>query len=67
MEAFITDLFMECVYILQVLGGSPGEYGYGYYLANILIFVVLEPLMIIVLAYMLYRERRKHIDHGAKV
>ena len=37
MEAFITDLFMECVYILQLMGGAPGEYGYGYYLANILI------------------------------
>ena len=32
MEAFITDLFMKCVYILQVMGGAPGEYGYGYYL-----------------------------------
>jgi hypothetical protein len=27
MEAFITDLFMKCVYILQVMGGAPGEYG----------------------------------------
>ena len=43
MEAFITDLFMKCVYILQVMGGAPGEYGYGYYLANILVFVVLQP------------------------
>ena len=25
MEAFITDLFMKCVYILQVMGGAPGE------------------------------------------
>ena len=46
MEAFITDLFMKCVYILQVMGGAPGEYGYGYYLANILVFVVLQPGLI---------------------
>jgi len=43
MEEFITDLFMRCVYILQVIGGSPGEFGYGYYVANILVFVVLQP------------------------
>lgn len=44
MEAFITDLFMKCVYILQVMGGAPGKYGY--YLANILVFVVLQPGLI---------------------
>ena len=36
-ETIITDFFMWCVYILQVVGGSPGEYGFGYYLANIFI------------------------------
>ena len=46
MEEFITDLFMKCVYVLQVLGGTPGSYGYGYYLANIIVFVVIEPLLI---------------------
>ncbi|GEM_PF-1760472 len=44
MEAFITDLFMKCVNILQVMGGAPGKYGY--YLANILVFVVLQPGLI---------------------
>ena len=47
MEDFITDLFMRCVYTLQVIGGSPGEFGYGYYLANILVFVVLQPGLIL--------------------
>ena len=42
-ETIITDFFMWCVYILQVVGGSPGEYGFGYYLANIFIFVILQP------------------------
>jgi len=46
MEEFITDLFMKCVYVLQVLGGTPGSYGYGYYLAKIIVFVVIEPLLI---------------------
>lgn len=60
MENFITELFMLCVYILQVLGGAPGEYGYGYYLANIVIFVVLQPALIL-LFYILWRvEKRKN-------
>ncbi|HAF47131.1 MAG TPA: hypothetical protein DCG83_05565 [Cryomorphaceae bacterium] len=58
MEAFITDLFMKCVYILQVMGGAPGEYGYGYYLANILVFVVLQPGLILLFFLLWRRERR---------
>ena len=42
-EQIISDLFMLCVYILQVIGGAPGEYGFGYYLANLLIFVIIQP------------------------
>ena len=33
METFITEVFMACVYVLQVIGGAPGEFGFGYYLA----------------------------------
>lgn len=58
MEEFITDLFMRCVYILQVIGGSPGEFGYGYYVANILVFVVLQPSLIL-LFFMLWRRERR--------
>jgi len=58
MEDFITDLFMRCVYILQVIGGSPGEFGYGYYVANILVFVVLQPSLIL-LFFMLWRRERR--------
>lgn len=59
-EELITDLFMYCVYILQVIGGAPGEYGYGYYLANILIFVMLEPALIL-LFYVLWRRERSKV------
>ena len=58
MEDFITDLFMRCVYILQVIGGSPGEFGYGYYVANILVFVVLQPSLTL-LFFMLWRRERR--------
>jgi hypothetical protein len=59
MKEFITELFMQCVYILQVLGGDPGHYGYGYYLANIVIFVVLQPLLILIFFVLWRRAKRK--------
>ena len=46
---------MKCVYALQWLGGSPGSYGYGYYLANIIVFVILQPALI-VLFFTLWRK-----------
>lgn len=53
------DWFWElCIYVLQFLGGSPGNFGLGYKLANILIFVILQPLLI-VLFIMLWRRERK--------
>ena len=60
LEEFITDLFMQCVYILQVIGGSPNEFGFGYYLANILIFVVLHPSLIVLFLGLWLREKRSN-------
>ena len=57
-EKLVTDFFMFCVYVLQVIGGNPGEFGYGYYLANILIFVILQPALII-LFFVLWRLEKK--------
>jgi hypothetical protein len=59
-EKFITDFFMWCVYILQVMGGSPGEFGFGYYLANIVIFVFLQPALIIIFFILWKKEKRKN-------
>ena len=57
-EKLITDFFMLCVYILQVIGGTPGQYGFGYYLANIIIFVILQPALIL-LFFILWRKEKK--------
>ena len=57
-EEFITSLFRYCVYILQVIGGSPSEFGFGYYLANIVLFVFLQPALIL-LFFILWRIERK--------
>ena len=61
-EEFITDFFMWCVYILQVIGGTPGEFGFGYYLANIVIFVFLQPALIILFFILWRKEKRKNIN-----
>ena len=57
-EKITTDFFMLCVYILQVIGGTPGEYGFGYYLAHIIIFVILQPALIL-LFFILWRKEKK--------
>ena len=59
-ERFITDFFMWCVYILQVIGGAPGEFGFGYYLANITMFVFLQPALIILFFILWRKEKRKN-------
>ena len=59
-EKLITDFFMLCVYIFQVIGGTPGEYGFGYYLANILIFVILQPALILLFFILWRKEKRKN-------
>ena len=57
-DEIIKEIFMVCVYILQVIGGTPGEFGHGYYLANLIIFVLLQPALI-VLFFMLWRIEKK--------
>ena len=59
-EELITDFFMSCVYLLQVIGGSPGEFGYGYYLVNILLFVVIQPALIILFFILWRHEKNKN-------
>ena len=61
-EKLITDFFMLCVYILQVIGGTPGQYGFGYYLVNIIIFVILQPALILLFFILWRKEKRKNKD-----
>ena len=60
MEDLVRVVFNQCVYVLQVLGGRPGEYGFGYELANLLIFVVLQPGLILLFFILWQREKRKN-------
>ncbi len=59
-EKLITDFFMLYVYILQVIGGTPGQYSFGYYLANIIIFVILQPALILLFFILWRKEKRKN-------
>ena len=54
-ELMINSFFNWCVKVLELIGSATGM---GYELANIVIFVVLQPALIL-LFYMLWRRERK--------
>ena len=54
----IDEFFLFCVFVLEVIGEVTGM---GYELANIVIFVILQPGLII-LFFILWR-RQKKINH----
>ena len=54
MEDFIAQLFYICVNILEVIGDVTGM---GYFLANIVIFILIQPALI-VLFFSLWRMER---------
>ena len=62
-EEIIKEIFMVCVYILQVIGGKPGEFGHGYYLANLIIFVLIQPTLIILFLLCGEWKKRKINPH----
>ena len=57
MQEIINLFFNICVYILQVTGTVTGM---GYQLANIVIFVFLQPALILLFFVLWRKERNKH-------
>lgn len=53
----ISDFFFWCVHVLEVIGEVTGM---GYALANIVIFVILEPALILLFFYLWIKERKKN-------
>ena len=51
----VNDFFNWCVLVLEVIGDVTGM---GYELANIVIFVILQPALIL-LIYILWRREKK--------
>ena len=58
-ELLISDFFNWCVYVLEVIGDVTGM---GYALANIVIFVILEPALILLFMFLWLRERKRNIN-----
>ena len=56
MNESVNALFAACVLILQVIGERTGM---GYQLANIVIFIVLQPALILIFFFLWLRERRR--------
>ena len=60
MQEMVSEFFGICVAILQFLGGSPGEFGFGYQLAKIIIFVFIQPGLILTFFVLWRLEKRKN-------
>ena len=58
LENLINEYYDLWVYFLQWLGGSPGVFTRGYQVANIVVFVFLQPGMAL-LFFLLWRRARK--------
>ena len=52
----INDFFNWCVWVLEVIGNVTGM---GYELANIVIFVIIQPALIILFYALWRREKQK--------
>jgi hypothetical protein len=52
----INDFFQVCVWVLEVIGDVTGM---GYELANIVIFVILQPALIILFFILWIKEKNK--------
>tara|TARA_B100001093_G_C26851165_1_gene1025225 strand:- start:3503 stop:3685 length:183 start_codon:yes stop_codon:yes gene_type:complete len=54
----INDFFLWCVWVLEVIGDVTGM---GYELANIVIFVILQPALILLFFILWRREKNKKL------
>ena len=54
---FIDQVFWKCVDIIEYIGSLSGL---GYELTNIFLFVILQPLLIIVFLFLWLKERKKN-------
>ena len=53
----INDFFNWCVFVLEVIGDVTGM---GYELANIVIFVIIQPSLILLFYLLWLKEKRKN-------
>ena len=58
MSEFLINYYDIALRLLQILGGELGAMGFGYYVANIVIFVFIQPGLII-LFFSLWMSQKK--------
>ena len=56
----VNDFFNWCVWVLEVIGNVTGM---GYELANIVIFVILQPALILLFFILWRREKKKNLQY----
>lgn len=54
----INDFFLWCVWVIEVIGEVTGM---GYELANIVIFVILQPALILLFFILWIKEKKRNI------
>jgi len=59
----IDDFFYWCVWVLQLIGDVTGM---GYSLANIVIFVIIQPALILLFFILWRREKRKKLRRAVR-
>jgi len=57
----IATIFGFCVWVLQVIGGFTG---WGYQLANIIVFIIVQPGLILLFFVLWRRARREALEHS---
>ena len=60
MNKFLESYYDLALDLLKLLGGNPGGFGLGYEIVNILIFIILQPGLIIFFFLLWQKQKRKN-------
>ena len=60
MSEFLVILYDLALVALQWIGGEVGAMGLGYYIANIAVFVFIQPSLILIFMGLWLRQKRKN-------
>jgi hypothetical protein len=63
MSDFLNNYYDLVFWFLKVIGGNPGGYGMGYYIANFLIFVFIQPGLIMLFFILWKIEKKKNREN----
>lgn len=64
MRQFLESYYDIALKILQLLGGNPGGFGLGYEIVNVLIFIIIQPGLIILFILLWQKQKRKNQSYS---